>query len=144
MSIFANKKDLELAQENIATLETDLSALQSDLTEAQSTVSTHCQTIADLTTNVSTITAERDTLQAEITAAQATIATLQESLTTAETSANARAIEIASQAGLAPLDVANDEPTPINHLEHMKNLSPAEKTAYVKKNKKAIQAQLTK
>lgn len=61
-----------------------------------------------------------------------------------EASANARAIEIAAQAGLAPLNVSMNEPAPTNHLEHIKNLSPAEKTAYVKKHKKEIQLQLTK
>jgi hypothetical protein len=52
---------------------------------------------------------ERKTIELQLAEAQTLIATLNQSVADAEVSANARAIEIAAQAGLAPLAVDPNE-----------------------------------
>ena len=122
---------------NLATREGDLQNAVTELAEAKASNESISAKLAEsealLQSEKEAVIAkasELDSLNAKIIEVQA--------------SANARAIEIAAQAGLAPLNVSMDEPAPTNHLEHIKNLSPAEKTAYVKKHKKEIQLQLTK
>jgi chromosome segregation ATPase len=122
---------------NLATSESDLQNAVTELAEAKASNET---ITAQLTEAQTQLQAEKDAVIAK----GAEIETLNAKLIEVEASANARAIEIAAQAGLAPLNVSMDEPAPTNHLEHIKNLSPAEKTAYVKKHKKEIQLQLTK
>ena len=109
MSMFASKKDLELAQGNIVSLESDLSALQHEFAESQSAVVAHAQTIDSLNAIAATMQEERQTIELQLAEAQTLIATLNQSLADAEVSANARAIEIAAQAGLAPLEVDPNE-----------------------------------
>jgi hypothetical protein len=65
-------------------------------------------------------------------------------VTELETSIPLQAVALAASAGIVkPLDIENGSQA-FDHIEHIKNLSPAEKTSYVKKHKKEIQAQLTK
>jgi ATP-dependent protease ClpP protease subunit len=122
---------------NLATSESDLQNAVTELAEAKASNET---ITAQLTEAQTQLQAEKDA----VTAKTSELDALNLKLVEVEASANARAIEIAAQAGLAPLNVSMDEPAPTNHLEHIKNLSPAEKTAYVKKHKKEIQLQLTK
>jgi chromosome segregation ATPase len=134
MSIFANKKDLDLAQEKITSLEGEVETLQSDLTNAQATVSDQSQTIASLQESVTNLTAERDTAQADLTAAQTQITELQAQVTTATESANARAIEIAAQAGLAPVEanVNKDDSFKTKTLNEFNQLTPSDRMAFVR------------
>ena len=107
--MFASKKDLELAQGNIVSLEADLSALQHQFAESQSQVVTHAQTIDSLNAIAATMQQERQAIELQLADAQATIVNLNQSVAEAEASANARAIEISAQAGLAPLEVDPNE-----------------------------------
>ena len=107
--MFASKKDLELAQGNIVSLEADLSALQHQFAESQSQVVAHAQTIDSLNTVAATMQQERQAIELQLSEAQATIVNLKQSVAEAEASANARAIEISAQAGLAPLEVDPNE-----------------------------------
>ena len=107
--MFASKKDLELAQGNIVSLEADLSALQHQFAESQSQVVAHAQTIDSLNAIAATMQQERQTIELQLAEAQATIVNLNQSVAEAEASANARAIEISAQAGLAPLEVDPNE-----------------------------------
>lgn len=107
--MFASKKDLELAQGNIVSLEADLSALQHQFAESQSQVVAHAQTIDSLNAIAATMQQERQAIELQLSEAQATIANLNQSVAEAEASANARAIEISAQAGLAPLEVDPNE-----------------------------------
>jgi chromosome segregation ATPase len=142
--MFANKKDLELAQSKINSLESDLTALQSSLTEAQGTIAEQTETIAGLQNDVAAITAERDTLNASLTEAQGKVTALEADLVTANTSAEARAAEIVAQAGIPPVDVNADEQSPADHVSIMATLSPEEKTKYYNQHAKEIKSQLTK
>lgn len=99
MSIFANKKDLELAQDQINSLSADLTSAQLELTAERDIVATHAQTIADLQSQLSAITAERDTANESLTLAQTQIATLQGEVKTAENSAEQKAVELLAQTG---------------------------------------------
>ena len=107
--MFASKKDLELAQGNIVSLEADLSALQHQFAESQSQVVAHAQTIDSLNTVAATMQQERQAIELQLSEAQATIVNLKQSVAEAEASANARAIEISAQAGLTPLEVDPNE-----------------------------------
>jgi chromosome segregation ATPase len=133
--MFANKKDLELAQSKINSLEGDLTALQASLTEAQSTIAEQTETIAGLQNDVTAITAERDTITASLTEAQSKVTELEADIVTANTSAEARAAEIVAQAGIAPVEAAADENlTPSNEktLNEFNQLTPADRMAFVR------------
>jgi len=140
MSIFANKKDLELAQEQINSLSNDLSAAQAELTAERDTVATQAQSIVDLQARVATLTAERDASAEGLTQAQAQIETLQAEVQTAEASAEQKAITLLSQNGHeAPISTSEDTTT--NHAEKYKQLkqsNPAAATAYWQENKESI------
>jgi septal ring factor EnvC (AmiA/AmiB activator) len=118
--------------------------LQSQLTESQATVAEQAETIANLQESVTTLTAECDTANESLNQAQSKIAELEADLKTANTSAEARAVEIAAQAGVPPVDANGDEPAPTDHVSIMATLSPEEKTKYYNKHSKEIKAQLTK
>lgn len=122
---------------NLATREGDLQNAVTELAEAKASNESISAKLAE---SEALLQSEKEAVIAKVSELDALNAKVIE----VEASANARAIEIAAQAGLAPLNVSMDEPAPTNHLEHIKNLSPAEKTAYVKKHKKEIQLQLTK
>ena len=122
---------------NLATREGDLQNAVTELAEAKASNESISAKLAEFE---ALLQSEKEAVIAKASELDALNAKIIE----VEASANARAIEIAAQAGLAPLNVSMDEPAPTNHLEHIKNLSPAEKTAYVKKHKKEIQLQLTK
>ena len=122
---------------NLATREGDLQNAVTELAEAKASNESISAKLAE---SEALLQSEKEAVIAKASELDALNAKIIE----VEASANARAIEIAAQAGLAPLNVSMDEPAPTNHLEHIKNLSPAEKTAYVKKHKKEIQLQLTK
>lgn len=140
MSIFANKKDLELAQEQINSLSNDLSSAQAELTAERDTVATQAQSISDLQAQVATLTAERDASAEGLTQAQAQIETLQAEVQTAEASAEQKAITLLSQNGHeAPISTSEDTTT--NHAEKYKQLkqsNPAAATAYWQENKESI------
>jgi ATP-dependent protease ClpP protease subunit len=122
---------------NLATREGDLQNAVTELAEAKASNESISAKLAE---SEALLQSEKEAVIAKASELDALNAKIIE----VEASANARAIEIAAQAGLAPLNVSMDEAAPTNHLEHIKNLSPAEKTAYVKKHKKEIQLQLTK
>ena len=122
---------------NLATSEGDLQNAVTELAEAKASNESISAKLAEFE---ALLQSEKEAVIAKASELDALNAKIIE----VEASANARAIEIAAQAGLAPLNVSMDEAAPTNHLEHIKNLSPAEKTAYVKKHKKEIQLQLTK
>jgi chromosome segregation ATPase len=122
---------------NLATSEGDLQNAVTELAEAKASNESISAKLAE---SEALLQSEKEAVMAKASE----LDDLNAKIIEVEASANARAIEIAAQAGLAPLNVSMDEPAPTNHLEHIKNLSPAEKTAYVKKHKKEIQLQLTK
>lgn len=122
---------------NLATRESDLQNAVTELAEAKASNESISAKLAE---SEALLQSEKEAVIAKASELDA----LNDKIIKVEASANARAIEIAAQAGLAPLNVSMDEAAPTNHLEHIKNLSPAEKTAYVKKHKKEIQLQLTK
>jgi len=106
---------------------TDLENAISELTIAKSELS-------DAENKITSITAERDTAQADLTAAQTQVAELQAQVTTATESANARAIEIAAQAGLAPVAASVDEPenSKTKTREEFNKLTAREKSDFSK------------
>jgi chromosome segregation ATPase len=132
--MFANKKDLELAQSKINSLESDLTALQSSLTEAQGTIAEQTETIAGLQNDVAAITAERDTLTASLTEAQSKVTALEADLVTANTSAESRAAEIVAQAGIPPVDASAEgqQESKVKNLAEFNNLSPADRMAFIR------------
>jgi chromosome segregation ATPase len=130
-------------ENQVTEISAQLLEAQNDLATAINELSETKNKITEFESKITEISAERDTASASLTEAQAKVTELESAVVTAQESANIKALEIAAQAGLAPLNVSSDE-SPIDHLAHIKNLSPAEKTAYVKKHKKEIQLQLTK
>ena len=130
-------------ENQVTEISAQLVEAQNDLATAITELSEAKNQISDCQNKITEITAERDAAASELTASKDEISTLQAAVKTAEESANAKALEIAAQAGLAPVNASTDEPI-VNHLEIIKNLNPVEKTAYVKKHKKDIQLQLTK
>lgn len=124
----------------IATHENELGTYQAELLEARNAITELAVAKQDLVAARIVVT-EKD---AAIAQAKAEIETLQAKVTELETSIPAQAVALAASAGIVkPLDIESGLQS-IDHLEHIKNLSPADKTAYVKKHKKEIQAQLTK
>ena len=124
----------------IANHENELGAHQAELLEAKNAISELALVKIDLATAVNAVT-EKDLAIAQ---AKSDIETLQAKVTELETSIPLQAVALAASAGIVkPLDIENGSQL-FDHIEHIKNLSPAEKTSYVKKHKKEIQAQLTK
>jgi ATP-dependent protease ClpP protease subunit len=74
----------------------------SELTEAKSI-------IAEFENKITELSAERDTATSELTALKEKITELESAVTTAQECANIKALEIAAQAGLAPLPVDPNE-----------------------------------
>lgn len=139
MSIFANKKDLELAQEQINSLSNDLSAAQAELTAERDTVATQAQSISDLQAQVATLTAERDASAESLTQAQAQIETLQAEVKTAEASAEQKAITLLSQNGHeAPVAIEEESAIKNKTLQQFNTLTPAERMNFVKTGGKII------
>lgn len=139
MSIFANKKDLELAQEQINSLSNDLSAAQAELTAERDTVATQAQSIVDLQAQVATLTAERDSSVESLTQAQAQIETLQAEVQTAEASAEQKAIVLLSQNGHeAPVAIKQESAIKNKTLQQFNTLTPAERMNFVKTGGKII------
>lgn len=134
MSIFANKKDLELAQEQINSLSNDLSAAQAELTAERDTVATQAQSISDLQAQIATLTAERDSSAEGLTQAQAQIETLQAEVQTTQASASAKAAEILASAGVPPLENVDDGSINSKNktLQEFNALTPAERMNFVK------------
>ena len=124
----------------IAAHENELGTYQAELIEARNAITELAVAKQDLSEAQNAITAK----DAAIAQAKAEIETLQAKVTELQTSIPAQAVALAASAGItAALDIESGS-QPVDHLEHIKNLSPADKTAYVKKHKKEIQAQLTK
>ena len=124
----------------IAAHENELGTYQAELIEARNAITELAVAKQDLSEAQNAITAK----DAAIAQAKAEIETLQAKVTELETSIPKQAVALAASAGItAALDIESGS-QPVDHLEHIKNLSPADKTAYVKKHKKEIQAQLTK
>lgn len=135
MSIFANKKDLELAQEQINSLSNDLSAAQAELTAERDTVATQAQSISDLQAQIATLTAERDSSAEGLTQAQAQIETLQAEVQTTQASASAKAAEILASAGVPPLENVDNAGSQLSIREQYNALkTPAERQSFREKN----------
>ena len=139
MSIFANKKDLELAQEQINSLSNDLSAAQAELTAERDTVATQAQSIVDLQAQVATLTAERDASAESLTQAQAQIETLQAEVQTAEASAEQKAITLLSQNGHeAPLEIEEESTSNTKTRQEFNAMTPRQKSEFSKAGGKII------
>lgn len=139
MSIFANKKDLELAQEQINSLSNDLSAAQAELTAERDTVATQAQSISDLQAQVATLTAERDASAESLTQAQAQIETLQAEVKTAEASAEQKAITLLSQNGHeAPLEIEEESTSNTKTRQEFNAMTPRQKSEFSKAGGKII------
>jgi chromosome segregation ATPase len=124
----------------IATHETELGTYQAELLEARNAITELATVKQDLTTAQNSLATSLDAVKF----ANSEIETLKGKLTELETSVPAQAVALAATAGITkPLDIENGS-QPIDHLEHMKNLSPAERTAYFNKHKKEIKAQRNK
>lgn len=124
----------------IAINENELGTYQSELLEARNAI-TELSVMKQNLAAAQNVVIEKD---AAIAQAKSEIATLQVKVKELETSIPAQAVALAASAGIVkPLDIESGSQS-FDHLEHIKNLSPADKTAYVKKHKKEIQAQLTK
>lgn len=139
MSIFANKKDLELAQEQINSLSNDLSSAQAELTAERDTVATQAQSISDLQAQVATLTAERDASAEGLTQAQAQIETLQADVKTAEASAEQKAITLLSQNGHeAPLALEEESTSNTKTRQEFNAMTPRQKSEFSKAGGKII------
>jgi len=125
---------LQSAQSEITDMTSAMAERTKDLENAISELTTAKSELVEAQANLTAISAERDTVKAELTTAQTQIAELQEKITKAEASANAKAIEIAAQAGLAPLDVAADEKqiTNTKTREEFNKLTAREKSDFSK------------
>jgi chromosome segregation ATPase len=139
MSIFANKKDLELAQEQINSLSNDLSAAQAELTAERDTVATQAQSIVDLQAQVATLTAERDASAESLTQAQSQIETLQAEVQTAEASAEQKAIALLSQNGHeAPVVIEEESTSNTKTRQEFNAMTPRQKSEFSKAGGKII------
>ena len=124
----------------IATHETELGTYQAELLEARNAITELATVKQDLTTAQNSLATSLDAVKF----ANSEIETLKAKVTELETSVPAQAVALAATAGITkPLDIENGS-QPVDHLEHMKNLSPAERTAYFNKHKKEIKAQRNK
>jgi len=124
----------------IATHETELGTYQAELLEARNAITELATVKQDLTTAQNSLATSLEAVKF----ANSEIETLKAKVTELETSVPAQAVALAATAGITkPLDIENGS-QPIDHLEHMKNLSPAERTAYFSKHKKEIKAQRNK
>jgi len=124
----------------IATHETELGTYQAELLEARNAITELATVKQDLTTTQNLLATSLDAVKF----ANSEIETLKAKVTELETSVPAQAVALAATAGITkPLDIENGS-QPVDHLEHMKNLSPAERTAYFNKHKKEIKAQRNK
>lgn len=108
LNLFANKADLEAAQSQIASLEADLQTSQADLQAEREASATQAQTIAELQASVATLTAERDSANESVSALTTERDNLMQQLTQAQASAETRAAEILAQAGVPPIENADD------------------------------------
>jgi ATP-dependent protease ClpP protease subunit len=129
------------ALENVIAIhETELGTYQAELLEARNAITELATIKQNLTTAQNSLATSLDAVKF----ANSEIETLKAKVTELETSVPAQAVALAATAGItAPLDIENGS-QPIDHLEHMKNLSPAERTAYFIKHKKEIKAQRNK
>jgi ATP-dependent protease ClpP protease subunit len=124
----------------IATHENELGTYQAELLEARNAITELATVKQDLTTTQNLLATSLDAVKF----ANSEIETLKAKVTELETSVPAQAVALAATAGITkPLDIENGS-QPVDHLEHMKNLSPAERTAYFNKHKKEIKAQRNK
>jgi ATP-dependent protease ClpP protease subunit len=124
----------------IATHENELGTYQDELLEARNAITELATVKQDLTTAQNSLATSLDAVKF----ANSEIETLKAKVTELETSVPAQAVALAATAGITkPLDIENGS-QPVDHLEHMKNLSPAERTAYFNKHKKEIKAQRNK
>jgi predicted nucleic acid-binding Zn-ribbon protein len=126
-NLFANKHDLEAAQSQIVSLETDLTALQNELTESQSISASHVESLATLQAEKADALSSLENLTVRFEASQAKIAELENKVIEAEQSATQKAISILAEQGHAPLEIvesanANTNTktlTEFNSLNHM-------------------------
>ena len=124
----------------IANHENELGTYQAELLEARNAITELATVKQDLTTAQNSLATSLDAVKF----ANSEIETLKAKVTELETSVPAQAVALAATAGITkPLDIENGS-QPIDHLEHMKNLSSAERTAYFNKHKKEIKAQRNK
>lgn len=139
MSIFANKKDLEVAQSQIKSLSNDLATAQSELTAERETVAAHALTITDLQSQIAALTAERDKASESLTEASGKIETLQEAVKTAEASAEQRAVEMLAQHGHGkPVEIEERDEIKAMTRAQFNALTPRQKTDFSKNGGKII------
>jgi len=120
--------------------ESDFAELQNEIIEAKNALQEIATVKADLTTAQNAIT-EKD---AELARVKAELQLSKDEVIKVEASVAAQAVTLAASAGITePLNIDNGAKA-IDHIEHMKNLSPAERTAYFNKHKQEIKAQRTK
>jgi len=100
---------LKDSENQITEITAALTERTNDLENAISELTIAKAELTDAQNKITSITAERDTSQADLAAAQAQITELKSEVVSANESANARAIEIAAQAGLAPVEASVDE-----------------------------------
>jgi len=140
LNLFANKADLEAAQSQIASLQSDLQTAQAELQSERDANATHAQTIADLQASVTNITAERDTATESISALTTERDNLAVQLTTAQASAETRAAEIvANNFGATPLENVDDKiDSKVKSRKEFNQLSPQAKSEFCKTGGKIV------
>lgn len=82
---------------------------QNDLATAMSELTVAKSIVAEFESKINQLCAERDTATSELVASKEKITELESAVTTAQECANMKALEIAAQAGLAPLAVDPNE-----------------------------------
>jgi len=104
-----------------------------ELTEAKSIV-------AEFESKITELSAERDTATSELTASKEKITELESAVTTAQECANIKALEIAAQAGLAPLavDPNESESTNTKTRAEFNQLSAKQKSDFCKNGGKIV------
>lgn len=140
LNLFANKADLEAAQSQIASLESDLQTAQTELQAERDANAAHAQSIADLQATVASITAERDTATASLNAVIVERDNLTEQLATAQASAETRAAEIvANNFGATPLENTDDKiDANVKSRKEFNQLSPKAKSEFCRMGGKII------
>lgn len=105
----------------------------SELTEAKSIV-------AEFESKITELSAERDTATSELTASKEKITELESAVTAAQECANIKALEIAAQAGLAPLavDPNESESTNTKTRAEFNQLSAKQKSDFCKNGGKIV------
>jgi len=127
----ASLKDSETQIEEITAALTERTG---DLEKAIAEISEVTNKFSELQAQVATITAERDGYFTDMAELSLKNGVLEAAVKTAEESANAKALEIAAQAGLAPLNVDANEKGNSNEMSRsdFNNLNAKQRMAFAK------------